>query len=128
MWGTWWVWDARLTSELILLFLYMGVIGLYGAIEDKRTAARAVAILALVGVVNIPIIHYSVEWWNTLHQGATVAKFDKPSMHPDMLIPLLVMAMAFKVFYAIALLMRCRNEVLQREQNNRWVDEILEKL
>jgi heme exporter protein C len=128
MWGTWWVWDARLTSELMLLFLYMGVIGLYGAIEDKRTAARAVAILALVGVVNIPIIHYSVEWWNTLHQGATVAKFDKPSMHPDMLIPLLVMAMAFKVFYAIALLMRCRNEVLQREQNNRWVDEILEKL
>jgi len=128
MWGTWWVWDARLTSELILLFLYLGVIGLYGAIEDKRTAARAVAILALVGVVNIPIIHYSVEWWNTLHQGATVAKFDKPSMHPDMLIPLLVMAMAFKVYYAIALLMRCRNEVLQREQNNRWVDEILEKL
>lgn len=128
MWGTWWVWDARLTSELILLFLYMGVIGLYGAIEDKRTAARAVAILALVGVVNIPIIHYSVEWWNTLHQGATVAKFDKPSMHPDMLIPLLVMALAFKVYYAIALLMRCRNEVLQREQNNRWVDEILEKL
>ena len=128
MWGTWWVWDARLTSELILLFLYLGVIGLYGAIEDKRTAARAVAILALVGVVNIPIIHYSVEWWNTLHQGATVTKFDKPSMHPDMLIPLLVMAVAFKVYYAIALLMRCRNEVLQREQNNRWVDEILEKL
>ncbi len=128
MWGTWWVWDARLTSELILLFLYLGVIGLYGAIEDKRTAARAVAILALVGVVNIPIIHYSVEWWNTLHQGATVAKFDKPSMHPDMLIPLLVMALAFKVYYAIALLMRCRNEVLQREQNNRWVDELMEKL
>lgn len=128
MWGTWWVWDARLTSELILLFLYLGVIGLYGAIEDKRTAARAVAILALVGVVNIPIIHYSVEWWNTLHQGATVTKFDKPSIHPDMLIPLLVMAVAFKVYYGIALLMRCRNELLQREQNNRWVDEILEKL
>lgn len=128
MWGTWWVWDARLTSELILLFLYLGVIGLYGAIEDKRTAARAVAILALVGVVNIPIIHYSVEWWNTLHQGATVTKFDKPSIHPDMLIPLLVMAVAFKVYYGIVLLMRCRNELLQREQNNRWVDEILEKL
>ena len=81
MWGTWWVWDARLTSELILLFLYLGVISLYGAIEDKRTASRAVSILALVGVVNIPIIHYSVEWWNTLHQGPTVAKMGKPSMH-----------------------------------------------
>ena len=72
MWGAWWVWDARLTAELILLFLYLGVMALYSAIEDKRTAARAVAILAIVGVVNIPIIHYSVEWWNTLHQGPTV--------------------------------------------------------
>lgn len=78
MWGTWWVWDARLTSELILLFLYLGVIGLYNAIDDKRSASRAVAILALVGVVNIPIIHYSVEWWSTLHQGPTVTKLDKP--------------------------------------------------
>jgi len=79
MWNTWWVWDARLTSELLLLFLYFGVMALYNAIEDRRTAARAVAILALVGVVNIPVIHYSVEWWNTLHQGPTVTKFDKPS-------------------------------------------------
>ena len=76
MWGTWWVWDARLTSELILLFLYLGVMALNNAIEDKRTAARATAMLAIVGVVNIPIIHYSVEWWNTLHQGPTVTKFD----------------------------------------------------
>ena len=91
MWGTWWVWDARLTSELILLFLYLGVIALYNAIDDKRTAARAVAILALVGVVNIPIIHYSVEWWHTLHQGATIFKFDKPSIAPEMLWPLLMM-------------------------------------
>jgi len=128
MWGAWWVWDARLTSELILLFLYMGVIGLYSAIEDSRTASRAVAILALVGVVNIPIIHYSVEWWNTLHQGPTVTKMDKPSIHIDMLIPLLVMAVAFKVYFGIALLLRSRNELLKREQSSRWVEEVLEKL
>lgn len=127
MWGTWWVWDARLTSELILFFLYLGVIGLYNAIEDNRTASRAVAILALVGVVNIPIIHYSVEWWSSLHQGPTVTKFAKPSIHIDMLIPLLVMAVAFKVYYVIALLLRCRNEVVQREHGSRWLDEILEE-
>jgi heme exporter protein C len=121
MWGTWWVWDARLTSELILLFLYLGVIGLYGAIDDKRTASKAVAILALVGVVNIPIIHYSVEWWNTLHQGPTVAKVGKPSIHLSMLTPLLLMALAFKVYYAIALILQARVELLQRERNSQWV-------
>ena len=121
MWGTWWVWDARLTSELILLFLYLGIIGLYGAIDDKRTASKAVAILALVGVVNIPIIHYSVEWWNTLHQGQTVAKMDKPSIHVSMLTPLLLMALAFKVYYAIALILQARVELLQRERNSQWV-------
>lgn len=124
MWGAWWVWDARLTSELILLFLYLGVIALYGAIEDKRSASRAVAILALVGVVNIPIIHYSVEWWNTLHQGPTVTKFDTPSIHPSMLIPLLLMAVSFKLFYALSLLMRVRAELLERERNSRWVTEL----
>ena len=97
MWGTWWVWDARLTSELILLFLYLGVIGLHSAIDDKRIASRAVAILAIVGVVNIPIIHYSVEWWQTLHQGPTVTKFDKPSIHWSMLLPLLLMALRVQV-------------------------------
>jgi heme exporter protein C len=126
MWGTWWVWDARLTSELILLFLYLGVIALYGAIEDKRVAARAVAILALVGVVNIPIIHYSVEWWNTLHQGPTVTKFDKPSIATSMLIPLLLMAIAFKLFYATVVLMRARCEVLERERNSSWVRGLTE--
>ncbi|MEN8204963.1 MAG: heme ABC transporter permease [Pseudomonadota bacterium] len=126
MWGTWWVWDARLTSELILLFLYLGVIALYNAIDDKRTAARAVAILALVGVVNIPIIHYSVEWWNTLHQGPTVTKFDKPSIHLSMLIPLLLMAFAFKFYYAFVVLMRARCEVLERERNTGWVRELAE--
>ena len=127
MWGSWWVWDARLTSELILLFLYLGVIALYSAIEDKRIASRAVAILALVGVVNIPIIHYSVEWWNTLHQGPTVTKFDKPSIHISMLIPLLVMAVGFKLLYLISVLIRARGELVQRESNSKWVSELLEK-
>ncbi len=126
MWGTWWVWDARLTSELILLFLYLGVIGLYGAIDDKRTASRAVAILALVGVVNIPIIHYSVEWWNTLHQGPTVSKMDKPSIDISMLWPMLVMAVAFKFYYAIAMLQRARTELVIRERNSQWVKTLLE--
>jgi len=125
MWGTWWVWDARLTSELILLFLYLGVISLYGAIEDRRTAARAVSILALVGVVNIPIIHYSVEWWNTLHQGPTVTKLDKPSIHIDMLIPLLVMAVAFKLYYVNTLMMRVRGELLDRERDSKWVENLV---
>lgn len=126
MWGTWWVWDARLTSELILLFLYLGVIALYGAIDDKRTASRAVAILAIVGVVNIPIIHYSVEWWNTLHQGPTVSKIDKPSIHVSMLIPLLTMAVAFKFYYLVAMLQRARTELIQRERNSQWVKGLLE--
>ena len=126
MWGAWWVWDARLTAELILLFLYLGVMALYSAIEDKRTAARAVAILAIVGVVNIPIIHYSVEWWNTLHQGPTVTKFGAPSIDLRMLIPLLIMAVAFKLFYATVVLMRARVEVLQRERNSQWVRELVD--
>ncbi|CCE24188.1 MULTISPECIES: heme ABC transporter permease [Methylotuvimicrobium] len=126
MWGTWWVWDARLTSELILLFLYLGVIALYGAIDDKRTASRAVAILAIVGVVNIPIIHYSVEWWNTLHQGPTVSKIDKPSIHVSMLIPLLTMAVAFKFYYLVAMLQRARTELIQRERNSQWVKGLIE--
>lgn len=127
MWGAWWVWDARLTSELVLLFLYLGVIALYNAVEDKRTAARATSILAIVGVVNIPIIHYSVEWWNTLHQGPTVTKFDAPSIDMRMLIPLLLMAVAFKLYYAVVLLMRARCEVLARERNTQWVQELAGK-
>jgi heme exporter protein C len=124
MWGTYWVWDARLTSELILLFLYLGVIGLHNAIEDKRVAARAVAILALVGVVNVPIIHYSVEWWHSLHQGASLSKFDKPSMPPSMYVPILIMALAFQFYYALTLFHKCRAELLQRERNSKWVGEL----
>jgi len=127
MWGTWWSWDARLTSELLLLFLYFGVMGLYAAIEDKRTASKAVSILTLVGVVNIPIIHYSVTWWNTLHQGSTVSMTDKSSMHIDMLAPLLVMALAFKVYYGIALLLRTRTELIEREPNSKWLKAIIEE-
>ena len=126
MWGTWWVWDARLTSELILFFLYLGIIALHSAIEDKRVAARAISILALVGVVNIPIIHYSVEWWNTLHQPATITKFDKPSMDISMLIPLLLMALSFKLYYGAVVLMRARAELLERDRNTRWVQELIE--
>ncbi|HHB13513.1 MAG TPA: heme ABC transporter permease [Chromatiales bacterium] len=126
MWGTWWVWDARLTSELILLFLYLGVMALYGAVEDKRMASRAAAILAIVGVVNIPIIHYSVEWWNTLHQGPTVTKLDKPSIAPEMLWPLLIMAVGFQLYYVATVLMRARVELLERERNSRWVQELVQ--
>ena len=115
MWGTYWVWDARLTSELILLFLYLGYIALQSAFDDKRIAARAGAILALIGVINIPIIHYSVEWWSTLHQGPTISKFDKPSIHLTMLIPLLLMVVAFKTFYITTLLIRARSEILYYE-------------
>ena len=124
MWGTWWVWDARLTSELILLFLYLGYIALQSAIEDRRTAARAGAVLALVGIVNIPIIHYSVEWWNTLHQGPTVTKFDQPSIHISMLIPLLIMSLAFMFYFAAMLLVRVRCEILEQERNSSWVQQL----
>lgn len=126
-WGTYWQWDGRMTSELILLFIYFGIIGLQNAYEDVRAGARAAAILTLVGVVNIPIIHFSVEWWNTLHQGASITKFDKPSIHISMLIPLLMMAVAFKLFFFTHLLMRARNVLIQREQKSTWVKTLVEE-
>ncbi len=124
MWGTYWVWDARLTSELILLFLYLGFIALQSAMEDRRTAARAGAVLALVGVVNIPIIHYSVEWWATLHQGPTVTKLDAPSISLTMLAPLLVMALGFLLHFATTGLIRARCELLEGEARSGWVREL----
>jgi len=121
MWGAWWVWDARLTSELILLFIYMGIIGLYNAFSDKILAGRAASILTLVGVINLPIIHYSVVWWNTLHQGASISKFGKPLIALDMLWPLLIMIVAFGAFLGTLTLMRFRNEILTRESHRPWV-------
>lgn len=121
MWGTYWVWDARLTSELILLLLYLGFMGLQSAVEERSTAARAGAVLALVGVVNIPIIHYSVEWWNTLHQGPTVTRFDSPAISMEMLLPLLVMAVAFMAYFATVVLKRARCDLLAAESASSWV-------
>jgi heme exporter protein C len=114
MWGAWWVWDARLTSVLILFFLYLGYMALWGAIEDPIRAARSARILALVGLVNVPIIHFSVEWWRTLHQGASVFRLDGPTVHASMLAPLLVMALAYTASFVCLLLIRMRTEVLAR--------------
>src|SRR5262245_24790554 len=114
MWGTWWVWDARLTSVLILFFLYIGYIVLWGAIEEPTRAARAARILALIGAVNIPIIHYSVDWWNTLHQSASVFRMGGPTITSSMLAPLLIMALAYNLFYATLLLVRMRGEISAR--------------
>ena len=125
MWGAYWVWDARLTSELVLLFLYLGVVALNSAIADPRAAARACSLLAVVGAVNVPIVHYSVVWWNSLHQGATVFKIGGPSISWSMLWPLLVTAVGFTVFFGYTQLARMRNELLLRERGSRWVKELL---
>ncbi|MGB6975999.1 MAG: heme ABC transporter permease CcmC [Gammaproteobacteria bacterium] len=124
MWGTWWIWDARLTSELILLFLYSGVIALRSAIPEPTQAAKASSLLTIIGLIDIPIIHYSVYWWNTLHQQATVLKLAKPSIAPEMLYPLLAMLLAFMLYYFLALLIGARYEVLARERQARWVQEL----
>ena len=120
MWGTWWVWDARLTSELILLFLYIGFIALQAAIDDKRRADKAGAVLALVGVVNVPIIYFSVKWWNTLHQGASV-KPGSSSMADIMLTGMLVMVFAFWMYAIAAVLVRLRAIIVERERRSQWV-------
>ena len=125
MWGAYWVWDARLTSELILLFLYFGVIGLQQAFDDPRAAARACALLALVGVVNVVIVHYSVEWWNTLHQGSTVLKLGKPNITADLARPLYASLCGSFLFAGFAVLRRAQNEVLEREADTAWVKEVL---
>jgi heme exporter protein C len=124
-WGTWWVWDARLTSELILLFLYIGFMSLHASIDDERRADRAAALLALVGVVNVPIIYFSVKWWNTLHQGASVSLTKAPSMATTMLWGMLVMALAFWMYSIAAALARTRTIILEREHGTRWVRQLL---
>lgn len=126
-WGTWWIWDARLTSMLILLFLYGGVIALDRAINDEKSAARAVAVLVLVGVVNIPIIKYSVEWWNTLHQPATFKLTEKPSMPAEMWVPLLLSVLGLYLIFGWLACVRMQTEILSREQRTRWVREFVTK-
>ena len=112
MWGTWWAWDARLTSVLILFFLYLGHMALLSAFDDAARGARAAAILALAGFVNVPIIKFSVDWWNTLHQPASISKMGMPSIDPRMLLPLLLMALGYTLFYVTVLLVRVKGEIL----------------
>jgi heme exporter protein C len=125
-WGTWWVWDARLTSELILLFLYIGFMALHAAIDDPRRADRAAAVIAIVGVINVPIIYFSVQWWNTLHQGASVSLTKSPSMATTMLWGMLVMALAFWMYAIGATLVRVRAIILERERTAEWPQAIAE--
>jgi heme exporter protein C len=124
MWGTWWVWDARLTSELILFFLYAGYMVLRGSFDELSKADRASAVLAIVGVINVPIIHFSVDWWNTLHQPASLSKLARPDIPSNMLWPLLTMILAFTLFFLAMLTLRVRAEVLDRERHARWVAEL----
>ncbi len=126
-WGTWWVWDARITSELVLLFLYLGIIALYEAYDNKVSASRACAVLALVGTVNIPIIYKSVDWWYSLHQPATIKFTQKSSIDPSMFYPLLFMIVGFYFFYGVALMLNMRTEVLINERKTRWVQDIVER-
>ncbi len=126
MWGTWWVWDARLTSELILFFLYLGFIALQAAIDDARRADKAGAILALVGVVNVPIIYFSVKWWNTLHQGSSVSLNKSPTMAATMLWGMLLMALCFWMYSIAVALMRVRAIILERETHTEWIKDLAE--
>jgi heme exporter protein C len=126
MWGAWWVWDARLTSELILFFLYIGFIALQAAIDDPRRADRAGALLALVGAVNVPIIYFSVRWWNTLHQGASINMTSAPKMAVTMLTGMLLMALAFWMYSIAVALVRVRCIILERERRSDWVKELPE--
>lgn len=122
-WGAWWVWDARLTSELLLLFLYLGYMSLRSAIDDPTRAAKASGLLALVGVINVPIIYYSVKWWNTLHQGASVTVTKAPTMAAIMFTAMLVMVFAFWMYTIAVVLVRVRSEILLRERDTTWVVE-----
>lgn len=121
MWGTWWTWDARLTSELVLLFIYLGVIGLYHSFEDRRQGARAASFLVLVGAVNVPIVHFSVNWWNTLHQGSTVRLIGPSHIDARMLWPLLTMMAATKFYYVASLFGRVRADLVAMESGKDWV-------
>nr|WP_274518100.1 heme ABC transporter permease CcmC [Legionella oakridgensis] len=125
MWGTWWVWDARLTSELILLFLYGAILATGSAFQNKEQGDKVLAILTLVGLVDLPVIHYSVYWWNTLHQGATLSMFAKPKIHTSMLYPLLLMLIGLSLYCFLIILMKARNELLLRERRQSWVKALI---
>ncbi|MFL0796632.1 MAG: heme ABC transporter permease [Cellvibrionaceae bacterium] len=127
-WGTWWEWDARITSMLILFFLYLGIMALQGAYNSSQAGNKACAVLGLVGMVNIPIIYKSVDWWYTLHQPATLKLTESSSIHPSMFYPLLVMIIGFYALYAAALIAHTRLEILQREKRTRWVGELVQGL
>ena len=114
MWGAYWVWDARLTSVLVLFIMYLGLLALWRSVDDPSRAGRAAAILTLVGAINLPIIKFSVDWWNTLHQGSSVVRLDGPAIHPSILVPLLTMAVAFTLLFVTLHLAAMRNEVLRR--------------
>ena len=121
VWDTWWEWDARLTSMLVLLFIYIGIMALYAAYDDPRKGARVASVLVIAGLVNLPIIHYSVEWWTTLHQGQTIRLMGESSMHPSMIPPLIWTTIGTKFLFGAALLDRARNLLLAQDQNKRWV-------
>jgi heme exporter protein C len=125
MWGTYWEWDPRLTTELLLLFLYLGYMGLRSAFDDVSRADRASAVLAVVGVVNVPVIHYSVIWWNSLHQAPSVMKFGTPTMPPSMYVPLLLVLAGFTLYFLALLMVRARAEVLRRERTAHWITQAL---
>ncbi|MFM9835397.1 MAG: heme ABC transporter permease [Methylophilaceae bacterium] len=125
-WGAWWVWDARITSELILLFLYIGYMSLQAAIDDKRRSDRASAVLAIVGVINVPIIYYSVKWWNTLHQGSTINMTKSSTMAPIMLKAMLIMMVAFWLYSIAVILTRTRREIESRERSAAWLQDLRE--
>ncbi len=125
MWGTWWVWTPRLTSELLLLFLYMGYMGLRASFDDTQRADRASAVLAVVGIVNVPIVHYSVVWWNDLHQASSITLTGKDTIATSMLVPLLVSLLGFSLYFGAVLLVRLRGEILRRERAAAWIREAL---
>lgn len=126
MWGTWWIWDARLTSELVLLFIYVSMLALFHAVPNYDKAIRLMAFMAFIGVLDLPIIHYSVYWWNTLHQGQTLTVFEKPKIASAMLYPLLIMIAAFMSYFVALVLDRARNELLWRDKQSRWVKVLIE--
>jgi len=127
MWGAWWVWDARLTSELVLLLLYAAILATHQAVKNKEAGDKIIAILTLVGLIDLPIIHYSVYWWNTLHQGATISAFAKPKIDQSMLYPLLLCLAGFFLYSIWVILERARNELLLRERKQTWVKEHFEE-